>query len=84
MIDTRMADQQVIDFENLPRSEIGRDDAFAGIEIAHGGAAGIDYQNFSAGKFNHGGIALTDVQVGNAQLIAVKPLDAPIVNIADQ
>ena len=84
MIDTRMANQQIIDFENLPRSQIRRDDAFTGIEVPHRCAAGIDHQNFTAGQFDHRGIALTDVQVGNAQSIGLLPLGAPIVDIASE
>ena len=79
-----MANQQVINFENLARSQIWRDDAFAGIEVPDCGAASIDHQNFTAGQFDHGGIALADVQVGDTQSIGCVALPLPIVGIADE
>src|SRR4026207_268311 len=46
VIDARIGHDEIVDLEDFARAQKRRDDRLAGIEIADGGAAGVDQHHF--------------------------------------
>src|SRR2546428_8141949 len=81
MIDSRMTDDDVVDFDNLTRPQEWRDNRFAGVKFAGCRASGIEQKNLRAWQLDYCGIAVPHIEMRHAQLFAVPALLPPIPTI---
>ena len=79
MVDARVAHHKVVDLENFARAQERPDDSLSPVSKSpKRRAAGVDQEYFGTGKFNHRGVALSDVEMSDAQFVAILALAPPI------
>src|SRR5262245_20808110 len=78
MIDARVTDEEVVDFDYFPRAQKRRNDGLTRIEITDSRAAAVDQQKLTAWQLDHCGVALTNIEVSDPQLIPPVPFAPPV------
>src|SRR6266446_6194880 len=73
-----------IDAQYLPREEEGRHDRGAGVEVAGGKASGVDDQHAAARQLGDRGIALSDVEEGDAEYARAEALVDPPTSVDEE